>query len=420
MTENVVLLTVDSLRADYCGFVSDGRATTPRFDRRVDESVVFESAISPGTGTAYSMPAAFTGVDTIADVEDFETHRAWLRWHMSQFRSIPEWFAERGYETIGFSPNPYTSRAFGFHRGFDHFEDFLGGDSRLDLRGAVTSRWVEGESVDALRFGLNMVGLGDLSTTWERYYDAIVERVNRASEPFFLWVFLLEPHWPYRPPSRYREPSRLAMYRHNWRRSNASSGDPGPESAAVLRSLYEGTIRHVDEFVDRLAGDLAAADPAYVLHGDHGEAFGEHGVFGHTPHTYEENVRVPLVVWNTGESATVESPVSLTSLPALLGAVAESDSVADPGLRTTPVRATAVDSGTDPQVTEAALRWPSLTVRRTSERTSVYALGDGATGQPPAATITEPDALGDLFDGRPRSERQLIASNADVAGSADI
>jgi arylsulfatase len=78
----------------------------------------------------------------------------------------------------------------------------------------------------------------------------------------------------------------------------------------------------VDTFIDRLQRDLAAYEPTLVFHSDHGEAFGEHGTFGHEPYVYEENIRVPFLVANGDPSGTVSRPVSLRSIPALIASLA--------------------------------------------------------------------------------------------------
>ncbi|EMA44812.1 sulfatase [Halococcus saccharolyticus] len=327
MSRNIVLVTVDSLRADHCSFMGYERETTPILDAMATEGVVFENAIAPGPSTPESMPAVFTG-EGIADVHHGVASRDHIRDHLSRGRTVPERLSATGYSTIGFTPNPFTSRYFGFDRGFDRFEDFL--DTSARLRSAIVSRWLRGRFVAGLRFGLNLVGRGDVSMTWEDYYEELIESVAATNDPFFLWVFLLEPHWPYRPPDRHRNGiSATSMYRANWTSSNFSDRTPTGESVQTVRSLYDGTIRHVDEFVRRLTDDLSEANPIYVFHADHGEAFGEHGSFGHGSHLYEENVHVPLVVWNAGVRERIEEPVSLRVLPFLLEELASSSRTLD-------------------------------------------------------------------------------------------
>ena len=407
MSRNVVLVTVDSLRADRCSFMGYDRETTPTLDRMADDGVVFENAIAPGPSTPESMPAVFTG-EAIADVRRGVASRDRIRNHLAGGRTIPERLSSAGYSTVGFTPNPFTSRYFGFDRGFDRFEDFIRADS--SLRTAVVSRWMEGRFVAGLRFGLNMVGRGDVSMTWEDYYEELLASVDAAERPFFLWVFLLEPHWPYRPPTRNREGvSQLGMYRANWTSSNFSDRDPAGRGIGTVESLYDGTVRHVDEFVDGLVTDLDAADPAYVFHADHGEAFGEHGSFGHGTHLYEENVRVPLVVGNVGDRARIEEPISLRALPFLLEALAGSSGDVDWSRFTRPC----VRSSTEGKTVVRGASWKLL---RTDSGTTIYDLDADPDETRPRTTARSNGDLGalwgDLASPVSGSERERIAGTA--------
>lgn len=108
---NIVLVSIDSLRADHCGFMGYDRGTTPNLDRLANEGVVFVNAIAPGPATPQSMPAIFTGAHPYAavDSEKFDTRKN-IKHHLNRSRTIPEQLTELGYTTAGFSPNPFTSR----------------------------------------------------------------------------------------------------------------------------------------------------------------------------------------------------------------------------------------------------------------------------------------------------------------------
>jgi arylsulfatase A-like enzyme len=89
-----------------------------------------------------------------------------------------------------------------------------------------------------------------------------------------------------------------------------------------LERSYRDAIRSTDAFLDALQTELGSDDPVFVVHADHGEAFGEHGTYGHEEALYEENLHVPLVVTNVANNETVETPVSLRTLPWLIEQVA--------------------------------------------------------------------------------------------------
>jgi len=112
------------------------------------------------------------------------------------------------------------------------------------------------------------------------------------------------------------------MYYRNWKLWAAKKwGIDLPLDADALRSLYDATIRSSDEFLKSLRSDLPG-DPIIAVHADHGEAFGEHGTFGHDKELYEENLHVPFAVWNAATTGTVEYPVSLTAIPSVLSQAA--------------------------------------------------------------------------------------------------
>ncbi|MFB6185285.1 MAG: sulfatase-like hydrolase/transferase, partial [Halobacteriaceae archaeon] len=104
-------------------------------------------------------------------------------------------------------------------------------------------------------------------------------------------------------------------------------GETGIDIPAAMRrrmlNVYDDAIRYSDAFIKRLREDLAEFDPVFVIHADHGEAFGEHGFYGHLPHPYEEVTHVPLVVANAGGPTRVERPFSLLELPSVIQQIAE-------------------------------------------------------------------------------------------------
>ncbi|WP_128226240.1 sulfatase [Halobacteriaceae archaeon SHR40] len=315
---NIVMLSVDSLRADYC---YDESLATPAIDALADSGCRFENAIAPGPATYESMPAIFTGIQPgPSGPKGGINKRERIKRHVRAHRPLAERLRERGYTTIGVTPNPFTSRQFGFDTGFDKFVDFFDSSGfGGGLRSRIVSRWADGEFVGGLRFASNMLGLGDVSVSCSTVVSRAIEELEDASEPFFLWMMFLDPHWPYRPPTRYHDGTGIiGRYRANWRASNLSDSTPSERDDETLRTLYNGTVKGFDDCLERIRNELRPFDPAYVLHSDHGEAFGEHGQYGHGGALYEENIRVPLLVGNIGNRTRVENPVSLQVIPRLI------------------------------------------------------------------------------------------------------
>jgi arylsulfatase len=325
---NIVLVSIDSLRADHCGLHGYERDTTPNLSALADESVVFENAIAPAAFTEQSMPAIFTGDFNMPG--DRDTPRE----HIGKRQFLPEMLSERGYATAGFTPNPFTSRNFGFSQGFDEFHNFFENDSRGEIAKTFLSRISQGDFIEAIRVGANMAGynipgIGNQSIPFRAYEDIVKEWIEEASEPFFLWIFLLEVHSPYRPTPEYRAMSLHRMLYLNLVRSHLVDRDPTPEETEQLVDLYDGTIELTDDIITTLMDDLDEYDPVFVVHPDHGESFGEHDNFGHNEYLYEENIHVPFMVTNTPASGRVTDPISLRQVSDVVDSIAR-DGTFDP------------------------------------------------------------------------------------------
>lgn len=317
---NIVLVTIDSLRADYCGYVRTERDATPTLTKLAEEGLAFERAIAPGPSTSESMPAIFTGTyPTGEDDGDLATRRDRIRRHMSAHETLPEMLSRRGYATAAFTPNPFTSRYFGFDRAFDHFRDFMGERHWTSgLYDRLFEGFLQGDSVTALaRVLVNFWQREEVFKPWERYYEDVIEWAGSADEPYFLWVFLMDAHNPYMAAASHRSQPLWKQFHANlqfWRESHETSFDPVVHDRLV--TAYEDAVRYADVFLERLQSALEG-DPIIAIHGDHGEAFGEHGTYGHEPYLYDENVHVPLVVGNV-DTGRVTAPYSLRHLPRLL------------------------------------------------------------------------------------------------------
>jgi arylsulfatase A-like enzyme len=326
---NIVLVSIDSLRADHCGYLGDDRGLTPTIDSLASEGVAFENAIAPGPQTFSSMPVVFTG--RYRPLERFEAEsggRQWeqrmaaIRQHLNNNPTLPERLGEVGYATAAVTPNPWTSAAAGFDRGFDQFLDLSGQDTGGRL--ARLAGLIPGIDTDSRRteLAMNMLTGSSFFNQWEDIYEDLMRLRVRLPEPYFLWVFLLDTHYPYITSRHYRtETSWAGMYASMYRSERAMRGNGEAMSDRVSEALqrsYRDTVRAVDGFLDRFRGDAAGDDPVLIVHSDHGESFGEHGNYGHHHRqVYEENVHVPYVIGNVGSRETVREPVSLATVPDL-------------------------------------------------------------------------------------------------------
>jgi arylsulfatase len=372
---NVVLVTFDSLRADHCGFMGYDRDTTPALDRMATAGLSFEHAISPGPSTPESMPVILTGEFPLdvggTDGSLLASRRAKIGRHMEARETLAERFARAGYDTAAFSPNPYTSRYFGFDEGFDHFEDFMGGSRERLYRGMLDGV-LSGTSLGSVlpfRILLNWLQREEVFKPWEAFYEDVRAWTRQASEPYFVWILLMDTHDPYLVPASHRTQSRRAMYHANYRLWRQGHEPPFSETTHErLVRAYDDSIAYSDAFLERLRTDLGDDDPLIAVHGDHGEAFGEHGTYGHHQQLYEENVHVPFVV-DGGPDRTIERPITLRDTPELLTSLAIDGTV--PALDAPAVPAETLD---EDRLALRGRRWKYL---RDGAETELYDLADG-------------------------------------------
>jgi len=322
---SVVLVTVDCLRADHVGFLGYGRPTTPFLDSLVHESFVVPSTIVGGVPTYYSFPAIFASRHPLAMGRD-------LVGIAPEETTLTTCFKQSGYATAGFiAANPYVSSKFGYDQGFDMFRDFLDHPVTTIDTGSGGRRRKVNRAIE--RF---CRGLGPLEAIYDELYfqycqrvvphvpsadslrqypaaDVVVDSARKwltsvGSEPFFLWLHLMDPHAPYYPGepalrsfgARTMSPSRARYLNSFWNRS-----DIGPNRLKLKRDtvldLYDAGIRWVDVQMARLVESLKSLDVwdrcALALTADHGEEFLEHGGRFHAPGTMkEELIHVPLLV----------------------------------------------------------------------------------------------------------------------------
>jgi arylsulfatase len=138
-------------------------------------------------------------------------------------------------------------------------------------------------------------------------------------------VFLLDVHFPYLTGRGHRTQSRWRTYEANLRLYLENQDTPYSDRVhEQLVTAYDDSLRYTDDFLAEIVEQVDQANTSLVVTGDHGEAFGEHGTYGHHDELYRENIHVPLVV-SGGPSADVESPISVRSLPQMLTRTATKD-----------------------------------------------------------------------------------------------
>ncbi len=275
---NILLISVDTLRADHMGIYGYDRATTPFIDSFFKNGVVFERCISQAPWTLPAHMSIFTG-------EYSSTHGVLDKHTCNVLDPRTETFVDvlhrAGYTTAAFTGGGFVSEDYGYHT-FDVFDD----------SGKRTAR-----------------NFADM-ITWVR---------QRSSEPFFLFWHEYWPHCPYTPPLEHDifsdpeyagpidvhpAPGGSSMARRCGIYYQKMLPDLGPDDVQHVIDKYDGCIRQSDELVRRLIDTLSVEGllerTLVVFTSDHGESFADRQHEQRIGHhaMYEEVLRVPLLIWS--------------------------------------------------------------------------------------------------------------------------
>jgi arylsulfatase A-like enzyme len=318
----VLLVTLDTTRADRLGAYGCEAARTPALDAFAQSAVVFERAYATSSWTLPSHASLFTGLlphqhgaQTAPDGQS-ETLGYAVRPLGAQFVTLAERLSDAGYRTAAVIAGPALKRELGLAQGFEFYADDLGGAA-----GAIHGKRARQVADQAIAF---------------------VEEFG--AEPWFLFVNFFDPHAPYRPPPP--DDRGLPVV------------DPGPLTRALVERLvsgeapvqrpaweqhalddllagYDAEIAYMDRQLGRLLAAVEASprgdDTLIAITADHGESFGEHDFLSHGAHLYEDNVRVPLIVRRPREPAAGSRIAAPVQNHRLHGLVLETAGVAPPG-----------------------------------------------------------------------------------------
>ena len=264
---NVVLIVIDTQRAQNLSLYGYERDTSPEFTRFAHEALTFELATAPGTWTVPTHASLFTGRwPSFHGAERVGVDGLVARPMNPEIPTLAELLQRDGYTTAAFVANvTYLSPLFGFQRGFDQFTNDLDWP-RADHVATAVNDWLESQQA-----------------------------------PFFLFVNLLDPHEPYEPPEPF----------------DTRFDGKNPEHGTMMTEKMHARVRFTDEmrahFVSQYDGETAFTDQALgtildtlrarpdygnsvvIVTSDHGEMLGEHQLAGHVVEPYEPELHVPLV-----------------------------------------------------------------------------------------------------------------------------
>ena len=269
--KNVLLISIDTCRADHLSCYGFNQPTTPNIDKLAAESIVFTHAISPVPITLPSHASMLTGTippyHGVHDNVDYHLPEADL--------TLAEILRDHGFTTAAIVSAFMLDSQFGLDQGFTHYDDTI--------------------TTPARTLGINERRGGDTSRLALQWLD------EHKTEDFFLFLHYFDPHSPYDPPPAF--------------------------AARVGNNAYAGEIAYVDNCVGAVINKLKQLhlydSTLIIVTSDHGEMLGEHGEESHAYFIYQSAIRVPLIIKMPGaDQARIDKPVGLIDLvPTVLGAL---------------------------------------------------------------------------------------------------
>ncbi len=304
----IVLIVIDTLRADHVGSYGYERPTTPALDAFAKQGVRFTHTYAPASWTVPSMNSMFTGVYpprhgvVFAEIENVTVSSQQTM--SKKFTTLAESLQAAGYATFGISANYHMHEQYGMDQGFDHYKTFWFADR---------------EAVDKQL----------------EIFLPQIQRLHKQGKPYFLFVHYFDPHHPYKINKGFTE--RMApeldlelveKYSStkfvDWAQTGVFFKEP--DKMQMLVDLYDGEVAACDDSLAKLLKSLPGYEQAaVVVTSDHGEAFGEHHNMIHGRDLYAETVDVPLAIKLPGgkqAGLTVDTPVSLIDLYPTLATLA--------------------------------------------------------------------------------------------------
>lgn len=299
---NVILITIDCLRADHLPFLGYERYTTPFIDSLARQGLLFTETIINGIGTFASLTAIMTGAHPLINGEYGRIDKL----------TIAEILKSYGYITVGFVVNnAFLSQHFGFDRGFVYFNWFKSPKAKhpvlsiLNDTGSILSKVNKliGNTVSYLAhsysvdvYGMDGAFLNKAVISWLK---------QNHNKRFFLWVHYMDAHGPHYVPESYlREFSKKSISKVDVALLNAKlvvGRKLNAKELEFLKLIYDAELRYIDDRVKELFSiiqRLGLESKTYIIiTGDHGEEFFDHGNYHSHTQFYEEMIRVPLIIY---------------------------------------------------------------------------------------------------------------------------
>lgn len=319
---NVLLIVLDTVRADHLGVYGYRRRTTPRLEQLARRGVLFKRAVATTSWTLPSHGSMFTGhlpTEMSADPRQALDGR---------WPTLAERLSGRGYASGGFVANTlYASYEFGLNRGFQRYEDYNISPGQLVLSSTIGRTLTD---TDALRRSVGYWHVLGRQHAAEVNAEFLSWLSHVQDRPYFAFLNYFDAHEPYDPPAPFDRAFGAPFKSSNvaFNRANHFGVAAAPEKMSASErqaqlDAYDDGIAYEDESVGRLLDELTARgrfeNTVVIVTSDHGEEFGGHGIFGHGAALFWPLLHVPLIISypaRVPSNVTIPAPVSLADLAA--------------------------------------------------------------------------------------------------------
>ncbi len=324
---SILLIVLDSLRADRLGSYGHHGETTPFLDEFARRSLRFEKAIAPSSWTLPSHISLFTGRLP-------SEHGATIDPYDGRFPTLAQVLTSKGYATAGFVANSMlVTSAQGMDGGLIRWENIFVGFVD-NIRRTSVGRVVEVKLFARYNFPTHPPGHMDAPEVNRRFLRWLDTRPQR---PFFVFLNYMEMHEPYNPPPPYASRFLKDFKPKRFISRSELSKLPYAEAKRILDGEYDATLAYLDAELRNLFEELQRRkleeDVIVAITSDHGQSLGRHGLIGHRTSLYRQQIWVPLLIAyspKTPPGLVVSKPVGLASIPATLLELAGLDASAFP------------------------------------------------------------------------------------------
>jgi arylsulfatase A-like enzyme len=319
---NLLLVSIDSLRADSASLFNSELQNTPYLETFSDQCTMFDSAFSQGIWTVPSHTSVFTGLyPTEHGVVTSERS-------LGEHPTLAEVLQDEGYDTAANFRLDWFNGG-GILRGFDRpTEEHETEDETASFSQSIKNGIKRSSVLRRIARGVYRGSFrGHMHD--QHVVESAIDAIESASEPFCHFVHLNDAHWPYSPTAPFHRAAtdrptwQLAWNRAYTQQKLFDEGTPSTPAnsrkMAIMKDLYLGAVRQVDHHLENLISsipDSTLDDTVVVVFGDHGEAFGEHGEIGHNA-PIPEVTHVPLLICDptgTLPQSTISETVQLVDL----------------------------------------------------------------------------------------------------------